>query len=491
MTTRIVLSDNYTPQVPNIQKITENKNCMFTTIIHDYDVLLPQNFGKSNGWDYVCFTDDVNLKSDFWKIIYIKNESKTDMEHIKLSKHYKTNFFNHLKQYNNLFWLDAHILINIDLNDYLKNLANNDIIFVDHPWRENISQEIDECVRLKKETPEMGEAIKKKYDELGYKYDNGLIAGGFILFNNNEKVIRFFSQWWDEIKNFSHRDQLSANFVLWKNPDIKHKILRGVYNNHFKVLSHKKKEAPSIKIRNDLNPKITIFTSSYNHSKFLNQSIESVLGQTYGNFEYLLFDDGSNDSTYEIMKQYEYDNRVKVFKLEKQANVGVVINKSIELSNGDYWSWCPADDYWHPTLIEKKIKYIKRYPDSVLYNNFYVIDGTSKINGHYDQQEMTSEEFDIWVWKCKGIGFTGIFIPMRVFKELKVLFPEHLPFSEDFYWMIKATIHGVPFNLVPERLNYKRRHNNSLTTRNSKRIFENVPKIREELLKYKIDNQIT
>jgi len=234
-----------------------------------------------------------------------------------------------------------------------------------------------------------------------------------------------------------------------------------------------------------MDPKISIFTSSYNHSKHLKFAIESVLNQTYQNFEYFLFDDGSDDSTYDIMKSYQYDNRVKVIKLDKQPNVGVVINKSIALSTGNYWSWCPADDYWNEHLLENKIKYIDKFPKSILYNNWFFIDENNNIFGGYDVPIMTSDDFSEEVWKTSPIGFTGILIPMYIFKTLKLLFPEHLPYSEDFYWMIKATIHNVPFDLVPERLHYKRKHENSLTNKNITAIIENIPRIRSELMEYK------
>jgi len=236
-----------------------------------------------------------------------------------------------------------------------------------------------------------------------------------------------------------------------------------------------------------MNPKITIFTSSYNHSKYLNESINSVINQTYGNFEYILIDDGSTDNSYEIMSQYSNDSRVKVIKLPKQPNVGVVINESIRMSTGDYWSWCPADDYWSPNLLETKIKYIEKYPKSVLYNNWFVINNNS-IMAHADVPKMSSDEFKDIVWQTSPIGFTGILIPMYIFRDLNIYFPEHLNFSEDFYWMIEATINNIPFDCVPERLHYKRKHENSLTSKNINKILEQIPVIRNNLkLKYNLN----
>jgi len=230
--------------------------------------------------------------------------------------------------------------------------------------------------------------------------------------------------------------------------------------------------------------KITVFTSSHNHSKYLRKSIESVLNQTYVNIEYLLFDDGSSDNSYDIMMEYSGDERVTVIKLSKQSNVGVVINKSIKMASGDYWSWCPADDYWDVNLLQKKLEYTSKYPNSVLYNDWSYINEMGNIYGYKDWGVITSEEFKRDIWKSVGIGFTGIMIPMTIFRDMNLYFPEHLKYSEDFYWMIKAVVHDIPFDLVPHRLHFKRRHPNSLSTKNSAAIVNNIPNIRRELQEY-------
>lgn len=234
-----------------------------------------------------------------------------------------------------------------------------------------------------------------------------------------------------------------------------------------------------------VDKKITIFTSSFNGGKYLKEAIESVLNQTYENFEYLLFDDGSDDDTYEIMVSYKNDSRIKIIKLDKQPNVGVVINKSFDLSVGDYWCWCPSDDILCKNLIEKKIEYINKYPKSVLYNNWFIINEKGDKIGECVVKNMTSGEFSKEVWQSSPIGFTGIMIPSYVYKNMKLYFPHHLNYSEDFYWMIKATIHGILFDIVPYTLHYKRKHSNSLTDKNIQNILKNIPVIRKELLAYK------
>jgi hypothetical protein len=98
---------------------------------------------------------------------------------------------------------------------------------------------------------------------------------------------------------------------------------------------------------------------------------------------------------------------------------------------------------------------------------------------------MSSKEFSKAVWKSSPIGFTGIWIPVDIIRTMDLEFPEHLHFSEDFYWMIKATIYGVEFIGVNRHLHYKRKHLDATTARNIDAILDQIPRIRKELAEYK------
>jgi glycosyltransferase involved in cell wall biosynthesis len=233
-------------------------------------------------------------------------------------------------------------------------------------------------------------------------------------------------------------------------------------------------------------PLVTVFTSCHNGAQYLKEAIESVIWQTYPNFEYLLYDDGSSDDTLDIMRYYsKLDDRIKVKSLPKQKNVGVVINQSFRDANGKYWVWCPSDDVLVDTLLEMKVKVAASYPDAVLYNNWIVMDEHGKLIHPVEVPLMTPDKFAEEVWRSSPIGFTGIWIPLHIVRNMDLEFPEHLHFSEDFYWMIKATIHGVDFVGVNHKLHYKRKHLDATTARNIDAILDQIPRIRSELREYK------
>jgi hypothetical protein len=217
-------------------KLNQNENCIFTAIIGDYDNLTTTTYSKLSNWDYICFTDNENIKSDFWRVIYMSNISENMLQNVKLARYFKTNFYKYLSSYKNLMWIDARITLINDINEYLKNLKNNDIVFLKHPDASSIAEEFVRVLKGNIEKEEIIELLKTRYAEFDYKYDNGLISSGVMLFNNNERVVKFFNEWWNEIDNYSHRDQLSANFVLWRNPNIKYIMIGGMINKYFKQL---------------------------------------------------------------------------------------------------------------------------------------------------------------------------------------------------------------------------------------------------------------
>ena len=209
--------NKYSPE--NIYFI-QNKKCIFTGIVGDYDDLTTSTTLKQDDWDYICYTENDKIESDFWKIITIPKFNDSILGNHKLARYIKTNFFNYLSSYDIILWKDARIVINCNLNDYLHHLGDNDILFMRHPDSNNILDEFNSVLSLNLESLDTIEKIKLRYAENGYNYDNGLIASGIMLFKNNEKTKKFFQDWWDEISHFSHRDQLSGNYVIFKNPDL-------------------------------------------------------------------------------------------------------------------------------------------------------------------------------------------------------------------------------------------------------------------------------
>ncbi|GHV66304.1 putative teichuronic acid biosynthesis glycosyltransferase TuaG [Spirochaetia bacterium] len=110
--------------------------------------------------------------------------------------------------------------------------------------------------------------------------------------------------------------------------------------------------------RNDIE--ISIITPNYNCSRFIAQTIESVLAQTYQNWEMLIIDDCSTDGSYEIALEYaKKDSRIKVYRMEHNSGAALCRNKAIELSQGQYLAFLDSDDLWLPEKLEKQLNFMQ------------------------------------------------------------------------------------------------------------------------------------
>lgn len=126
---------------------------------------------------------------------------------------------------------------------------------------------------------------------------------------------------------------------------------------------------------------ISIITPVYNAEKYLAETIESVLDQTYSNFEYILVDDCSPDKSAEIIQKYAMeDNRVKYIKLEENSGAAVARNKGLELSKGSYIAFIDSDDKWMPSKLQKQISFMEENNVGFSYTKFDLIhqDGSLK-----------------------------------------------------------------------------------------------------------------
>jgi len=120
---------------------------------------------------------------------------------------------------------------------------------------------------------------------------------------------------------------------------------------------------------------VSIITPSHNASEFISDSIESVLAQTYEDWEMIIVDDLSTDDSVEKIESYcNKDSRIKLIKLQKNSGAGVARNRAIKESKGDMIAFLDADDLWMPQKLEKQLAYMKLHNLAFTYSSYHVID---------------------------------------------------------------------------------------------------------------------
>ena len=118
---------------------------------------------------------------------------------------------------------------------------------------------------------------------------------------------------------------------------------------------------------------VSIITPTYNCAKFIGATIESVLNQTYQNFEMIIVDDASKDNTEEVVKSFK-DKRIKYIRLSKNSGPAVARNRAMEEAKGKYMAFLDSDDLWKREKLEKQINFIKKNKYKIICSDYEQID---------------------------------------------------------------------------------------------------------------------
>jgi hypothetical protein len=187
------------------------KKAIYTVITNGYDTLkIPRNV--SVGYDYICFTDDENLKSDFWRVIVIKKESRHLQREIKILSHV------YLPDYDFTIYVDGSMFIKRDLAKLYDRIRNNDILFSKHHSRNCVYKEAEAVLNLNKDSEENVKVQIDKYRDAGFPENFGMFQTGLIARRKTVSCAEFCDNWFSELSQHSHRDQLSVTYALWKVP---------------------------------------------------------------------------------------------------------------------------------------------------------------------------------------------------------------------------------------------------------------------------------
>lgn len=138
-------------------------------------------------------------------------------------------------------------------------------------------------------------------------------------------------------------------------------------------------------------PFISVFTPNYNGSKYIGDCIQSILDQSYSNFEYIIIDDGSTDNSWDIIQQFSAkDDRIKVYRNERNLHVVRTRNKAFELCSPEskYFAILDSDDIALPDRLDHQIEFLEKNKDfGIIGSNITIIDEKSNIIGYREYPE--------------------------------------------------------------------------------------------------------
>lgn len=124
---------------------------------------------------------------------------------------------------------------------------------------------------------------------------------------------------------------------------------------------------------------VSIITPNYNCEKFIVETIESVINQTYKNWEMIIIDDCSSDNSITIAINYtKKDKRIKVIQNEKNMGAALCRNKAIEMAKGEFIAFLDSDDVWLPNKLQKQVAFMINNDADFSFSEYYLMDENSK-----------------------------------------------------------------------------------------------------------------
>ncbi|HDR4562317.1 glycosyltransferase family 2 protein [Bacillus cereus] len=205
---------------------------------------------------------------------------------------------------------------------------------------------------------------------------------------------------------------------------------------------------------------ISIITPTYNCGKFIEDTIKSVVKQTYQNWEMIIVDDCSSDNTKEIVEKYtSQDNRIKYYVLQENSGAAVARTKAMELSSGSYMAFLDSDDLWPENKLESQLNFMKENNYAFTCTDYEQID---EKNNHLNKVIKTKEKtnYNGVLLSCP-IGNSTVMYNVEKLGKFEV--PNIRKRNDDALWLQilkkEKYVYGMPNVLMQYRV-----RNNSISS---------------------------
>lgn len=211
-------------------------------------------------------------------------------------------------------------------------------------------------------------------------------------------------------------------------------------------------------------PIISVLMPVYNAGAFLKVGIDSILQQTYSDFELIIINDGSNDNSEQIILSFK-DPRIKYYKNEKNSGLIFTLNKGLKYCSGKFIARMDADDISLPDRFEKQINYIEKNPSlSGVGCHVSFINEKAAVIGTWKADELTATYLQIkkHIVKENCIAHPSVMVRASILKEYQ--YNNNQQHIEDYDLWLRLFADGLKMEKVPEKLLLYRIHQTSVTS---------------------------
>jgi hypothetical protein len=201
-------------------------------------------------------------------------------------------------------------------------------------------------------------------------------------------------------------------------------------------------------------PKISVIIPVFNGTNYLREAIDSVLSQTYKNYEIVVVDDGSTDETWAVIQSY--GSSLRSIRKEN-GGVASALNCGIQQAKGDYIAWLSHDDLFLPNKLERQVDFLKQFAQfKACYTDYYTIDENGKILEEIETPWYPRQEAIRILFGRVYINGSTMLIERRCFDKVG-LFSERLRYTQDTEMWLRFSRY-FEIGRVPEKLGKWRLH---------------------------------
>jgi len=227
---------------------------------------------------------------------------------------------------------------------------------------------------------------------------------------------------------------------------------------------------------------VSVVIPVYNSEKFLEECLDSILAQTCQNIEIIAVDDGSTDSSPDILKRYS--DKINIIS-QKNQGLASALNLGISKMKGDWFKWFSPDDVMYSNTIEILIDEAKNPLSTILYSNWNIIDETGNILREFHESnynELSEFDFNVRLLDGQQINVNTTLIPATLFKKSGVReLDDPVAIDYDFF-LRSALLHDAKFRLTSQPLVKYRIHSDQLSHKNISKTLNYISEIKDEIL---------
>lgn len=208
------------------------------------------------------------------------------------------------------------------------------------------------------------------------------------------------------------------------------------------------------------NPTVSVVIPSYNHEKYVNETIDSILNQTFHDFEIVITDDGSSDATVDKIKQFS-DTRIRLFRFKNNQGHSKTLNHCIKNSKGKYIAYMSSDDIWELEKLEKQVNYLDNHPDvQAVFSKVLIIDEEGKLFQNkehfyysiFDQENRpTTGWLRYFFYMGNSLCHPSVLLRREVYDSVG-LYNEKISLNPDFDMWIRLGLNKYKFHILDDKL---------------------------------------